>query len=277
MGKSVVILSGGLDSTVALAKAVQESSYADVHALSFDYGQRHKKELEHAKAITDHYTVEHHIVDLTSITPLISNSSQTSEDIAVPHGHYAEENMKATVVPNRNMIMLSIAIGWAVNIDAAQVVFGVHAGDHDIYPDCRPEFVDKMDEIAAIANWHPVEVYAPFRNMTKADIVAEGDELVVPWALTWSCYEGGEIHCGKCATCIERREAFYHALVDDPTIYQVSLMESFAIGKIHFVERDLLRYTFDGENIPDEMKKLQSNATARFAVMKHDRSKEAEA
>lgn len=223
MDKAVVVLSGGMDSATALYEAKAQGY--EVYAISFDYGQRHIKELDYAKKLSTVAGVaEHHIVDLTNITSLIDNSSLTNKSIEVPEGHYAQENMKITVVPNRNMIMYAIAIGYAVNIKAKAIYVGVHAGDHAIYPDCRPEFIEELDKIAKIANDGFIEpdfkIEAPFVNKTKADIAKLGTLLGVPYELTWSCYKGGEKHCGKCGTCVERKEAFVVAGVDDPTEYE---------------------------------------------------------
>jgi 7-cyano-7-deazaguanine synthase len=219
--KAVVVLSGGMDSTTALYVA-KDRGY-DVVTVSFDYGQRHKKELDYAEKLCKKIGVPHKIVDLTSITSLISNSALTGET-EVPEGHYADENMKLTVVPNRNMIMYSIAIGYAVNLKAEAVFVGVHAGDHPIYPDCRPEFIRELDLIAYIGNKGFIEknfkIEAPFLEYTKAGIVITGKMLGVPYEMTWSCYKGGEKHCGKCGTDVERKEAFRLAEVPDPTKYE---------------------------------------------------------
>ena len=141
MKKAVVIYSGGMDSRTVLEKAIQDDY--DVHALSFNYGQRHSVELEYAKRVTDKKGITHKIIDITSINDLLQGSSLTG-DIDIPEGHYEEESMKSTVVPNRNMIMLSLAIAYAVSIGTDKVYYGAHAGDHAIYPDCRPEFLEKM-------------------------------------------------------------------------------------------------------------------------------------
>jgi 7-cyano-7-deazaguanine synthase len=142
----------------------------------------------------------------------------------VPHGHYAAPNMAITVVPNRNAILLSISYGVAVAEGAEVVATGVHAGDHFVYPDCRPEFIKAFDEMqkTAVEGFGDglLRLYAPFVEWSKADIVATGARLDVPYADTWSCYEGGEVHCGECGTCVERREAFQLAGVQDPTIYR---------------------------------------------------------
>lgn len=215
--KTVLVYSGGMDSTVLLYHLLADG--AAVAALSIDYGQRHKKELDQARAITGALGVEHQIADLTSITGLLGGSSLTDQDIAVPHGHYAEDTMKATVVPNRNMILLSVATGWAVSQKADCVSYAAHTGDHAIYPDCREEFADALDKAMRLADWREIHLNRPFVGWTKADIVRRGAELEVPLEKTWSCYEGGDLHCGRCGTCIERREAFYLAGVPDATDY----------------------------------------------------------
>jgi len=220
--KSLLIYSGGLDSTVLLRQLLAAGD--EVLTLTVDYGQRHRRELVHAERIAKLYGVEWRLADLRSITPLLAGSSQTSADIAVPHGHYAEESMKQTVVPNRNMIMIAVAGGWAISEKCDRVAYAAHTGDHVIYPDCRPEFAAALGQALQLADWHPVELYCPFIGLTKGQIVAQGAELGVDFSLTWSCYEGGEIHCGECGTCFERREAFAAAGVPDPTEYRARPM-----------------------------------------------------
>lgn len=216
--KVVLILSGGLDSVTALYYLTCELGF-DVLALSVDYGQRHAKEIEFAKYHCEKIGVRHEIADLRGITHLLAGSSQTSPEIAVPEGHYEEESMKLTVVPNRNMIMLSVAIGWAISQKADAVAFGAHAGDHAIYPDCRKEFADAMDSVAKLADWHQVKLARPFISMSKAEIAKLASTLEVEVEKTWSCYKGGDVHCGVCGTCTERIEAFQLAGVDDKTEY----------------------------------------------------------
>lgn len=216
-GTAVVILSGGLDSTAALFEAIARG-YEPV-ALSFFYGQRHAIELSHAQELTQHLGIRHELVDISSINHLITNSALTNPSIPVPEGHYAAETMKATVVPNRNAIMLSIAFGFASNIDARAVFTGVHAGDHAIYPDCRPEFVRSFGMMESLALENSPTLIAPFIFNTKAEIVERGAKLSVPFSFTYSCYNGGKTHCGRCSTCVERREAFELAGVVDPTEY----------------------------------------------------------
>jgi len=218
--KAVAVVSGGMDSTV-LVYQLRDEGY-DVTMLSVDYGQKHRVELDHARRTASKFGLEHHIADLRGITQLISKSSLTS-DQDVPDGHYAEDNMKQTVVPNRNSIMMNVAIGFAITIGAEVVATAIHSGDHFIYPDCRPEFVETLNALAVTANEgflpNNFHVYAPYVHIPKDAIAEIGDRLGVQWEDTWSCYKGGEKHCGSCGTCYERREAFTLAGVEDPTEY----------------------------------------------------------
>ncbi len=216
--KTIIVFSGGIDSTVLLCHALANGH--EVAALSVNYGQRHAKELDAAKAICAKLGVEHRIADLTALREFLKGSSQTSGDVSVPHGHYAAENMKLTVVPNRNMILLAVAGAWAISKRFDSIAYAAHAGDHAIYPDCREEFVRPLADALWNADWHQVTLERPFVLMTKADICKVGAQLGAPFDLTWSCYEGGERHCGKCGTCVERKEAFQIAGVEDPTQYQ---------------------------------------------------------
>lgn len=213
----VLIHSGGLDSTVLLHHFVAAGH--GVRTLSVHYGQRHARELVCAATIAQRLGVEHREVDLRAITPLFGDNSLTSAATTVPEGHYAEESMKATVVPNRNMLLLALATSWAISLRAECIAYAAHAGDHTIYPDCRPEFAAAMARAIGLADWHRVELIRPFVDWSKTDIVRRGVELGVPFAETWSCYVGGERHCGRCGTCIERREAFHLADVADRTTY----------------------------------------------------------
>ena len=217
MKKVLVVLSGGMDSTVLLHSHLGLGDR--VWALSIDYGQRHRKELRYAAALCQELGVPHETAQLAQLADLLPGSSQTDPTVPVPEGHYSAENMKATVVPNRNMIMLSVALGMAVAHKLDGVSYAAHAGDHAIYPDCREAFVATLNEAAKLCDWHKVEIFRPFIGYSKADIVTLGSTLKVDFAKTWSCYVGGEVHCGRCGTCIERREAFYLAQVFDPTVY----------------------------------------------------------
>ena len=216
---AVVVISGGMDSTV-LAHDLDQKGH-DLRLLSVDYGQRHRKELDYAAATAARLKAPHIVADLSGVTGLLGGSALTSPDVAVPAGHYAEESMAATVVPNRNAIMLNIAAGYAITQKAQIVATAVHAGDHHIYPDCRPRFIRSLNEMLSDATeGHSVpgfRVAAPYVEWSKTDIAQRGQELGVDFTETWSCYQGGDIHCGVCGTCVERIEAL--AQVGDPTEY----------------------------------------------------------
>lgn len=221
MKKAYASISGGLDSAV-LAYLLKASGY-ELELVSYDYGQRHSKEVEFAKVIAYNLGANHRIIDLTGFGKMLKGSALT-DNIDVPEGHYEEESMRVTVVPNRNAIFLSILWGIAsADPDAEVVGCGVHAGDHYIYPDCRPEFISLMNDALRIGtegHRNPLlNITAPLLRMTKAEIVSLGHKLGVPFDETWTCYKGGEYHCGKCGSCRERAEAFQIAQVKDPTIY----------------------------------------------------------
>jgi 7-cyano-7-deazaguanine synthase len=216
--KVVAIFSGGMDSSTMVYQLLSHGH--EVKALGFDYGQRHAVELDAAKKISMQAGIEYETVDLRSLGPVIAGqSSQVNLEVEVPDGHYTEESMKATVVPNRNMIMLAVAVAHAISLDFDAIAYGAHAGDHTIYPDCRTEFVDAMKTVIGLCDWKQVELLTPFVDVSKADIAKIGVELKVPFAMTWSCYKGGTTHCGTCGTCVERREAFELAGFEDPTNY----------------------------------------------------------
>ncbi len=227
--KTVLIYSGGLDSTVLLY-SLRDQAHS-VHALSVDYGQRHQREITHAEAICKTINVHHQVADLSAIQPLLAGSSLTSSDIEVAEGHYTEASMKSTVVPNRNMILLAIATGYALSINAAQVAYAAHSGDHAIYPDCRNEFADAMAQAIQLCDWKNMDLIRPFVDWTKADIVRHGAQLNVPFEKTWSCYKGKDVHCGRCGTCIERREAFDLADIEDPIRYSEDAPETAMLRK----------------------------------------------
>lgn len=220
MKSAVLIYSGGLDSTVLLYHLAKSGYH--VRALSINYAQRHKTELEYAAAICKDLGIEHKVVDLSSLSSIMAGSSQTDPNVEVPEGHYEEESMKLTVVPNRNMVLLAVAGAWAIQTKSDHIAYAAHGGDHAIYPDCRPEFAKAMDDAIQLADWHKVTLIRPFVDpvkMSKSDIVTLGRQIGVPFARTWSCYKGRGVHCGRCGTCTERIEAFKLAGVEDPTEY----------------------------------------------------------
>jgi 7-cyano-7-deazaguanine synthase len=218
--KAVLIYSGGMDSFTLLHHILASGlARSDIATLTFNYGQKHVKEVEYAKHVCAELGIEHKVVDISAINSLLGGSSLT-DDIAIPEGHYEADNMKSTVVPNRNMILLSLAIAYAVSLEADTVYYGAHSGDHAIYPDCRPEFVQKMDEVSRIANFQPVAISTPFVDMSKIDILARGMELGLDYTHTWTCYNGREKACGKCGACVERLEAFSSNQQVDPIPYE---------------------------------------------------------
>jgi 7-cyano-7-deazaguanine synthase len=216
--KTLVICSGGLDS-VSLAH-ITAAEQTLTRLVSFDYGQRHRKELDYAAAAARRLNVPHHLIDMTGIGAALTGSALT-DDLDVPDGHYAEDTMRVTVVPNRNAIMLAIGFGIAAAKGDKAVAAAVHGGDHFIYPDCRPGFTAAFAAMqqAALDGYADIALHTPFVQRSKACIVAEGARHGTPFAETWSCYKGGAVHCGRCGTCVERREAFHLAGVPDPTEY----------------------------------------------------------
>ena len=216
--KALVVLSGGLDSSTALYWAKKE--YTEVEALTFNYGSKHN-DIEYSYAEKQCAKLG---VKLTRINLDFMNTYFKSDLLKsggeIPEGYYNEENMKSTVVPFRNGIMLSIAAGFAESNDCEAIILGNHSGDHAIYPDCRPEFIEGIKKAIYEGTEKHIEVISPFCNMSKTDIVSLGAELGVDFSLTYSCYKGGEKHCGKCGTCTERKEAFEQAGVKDPTEYE---------------------------------------------------------
>tara|TARA_R110002072_G_scaffold173600_3_gene328468 strand:+ start:33784 stop:34458 length:675 start_codon:yes stop_codon:yes gene_type:complete len=216
--RTVVIFSGGLDSTTLLYDL--KASGHEVVALSIHYGQRHSRELHSAQEICQAIDVELTMLDLSGLAQIFGSNSLSDASVAVPEGRYEEKSMQQTTVPNRNMILLSIAVGWAISNDCQAVAFGAHSGEYTPYPDCRPEFAAAMDNVAQICDWQPIRILAPFVTWTKSDIVRRGAELAVPFQLTWSCYVGGEKQCGRCGTCLDRKTAFEKSGIDDPTDYE---------------------------------------------------------
>jgi 7-cyano-7-deazaguanine synthase len=219
---AVTVVSGGLDSAV-LAYHLRDAGWS-LRLVSFDYGQRHARELDCARRLAKRFAAQHDVVDLHAVGALLAGSALTDASVDVPDGHYTDDSMRSTIVPNRNAIFVALAVGMAVGEGARAVALGIHAGDHPVYPDCRPEFVAAAERLAIVANEGLVansfKLLTPFLHWSKADIVRRAADLDVPVADTWSCYRGGAKHCGRCGTCVERREAFALARVDDPTEYE---------------------------------------------------------
>jgi len=215
--KVVVLVSGGMDSVVALYASHAEHNI--VAGLSFDYGAKHNhQEIPMAAAHCQKLGVSHELIELGFVGRLFRSDLLKSGGV-VPDGHYEEETMKRTVVPFRNGIMLSVAAGYAESVGASGLVIAAHSGDHTIYPDCREPFMRAMGDAVRSGTYADIELMRPFIGLHKKDIAGLGHALGVDFARTWSCYKGGELHCGTCGTCVERREAFSIAGVTDPTPY----------------------------------------------------------
>ncbi len=216
--KTCVLLSGGMDSVAAFYEVL--GKHEVVACLSFDYGSKHNaKEIPFAKLHADRNGVPHHVIPLDFMNTLFkSDLLKSGGDI--PEGHYAEQTMKQTVVPFRNGIMLAIAAGYAESVEAEALVIAAHSGDHAIYPDCREPFMQAMGTAMEEGTYAKIQLLRPFIDNDKAGIARRGVELGIDFSETWSCYKGGEIHCGVCGTCVERREAFILAGLTDPTVYE---------------------------------------------------------
>ena len=216
MKNSVIIVSGGMDSIPLLYDHKDEIALG----ISFDYGSNHNaREIPYAKMHCERLGIRHITINLDFMHQYFKSSLLEGAD-AIPEGHYADDNMKSTVVPFRNGIMLSIAIGIAESNNLDQVFIANHGGDHTIYPDCRPEFINAIDGAATAGTYNNVRVVAPYTNITKGEIASIGKRLGIDYTETWSCYKGGEKHCGKCGTCEERKEALAAAGIDDHTVYE---------------------------------------------------------
>ena len=216
MKDSVIILSGGMDSVTMLYEFEERIALA----VSFDYGSNHNaREIPFAHQHCMDLGIRHIVIPLEFMSKYFKSSLLDGPE-AIPEGHYEDENMKSTVVPFRNGIMLSIAVGLAESAGLKHVMMANHGGDHTIYPDCREEFVNSFSEAARTGTFVCVTLLSPYTNLTKADIARKGKELGVDYSKTWSCYKGGVVHCGRCGTCVERREALAEAGVEDPTEYQ---------------------------------------------------------
>ncbi|PAW66498.1 MAG: 7-cyano-7-deazaguanine synthase QueC [Opitutia bacterium Tous-C1TDCM] len=213
----VVLCSGGMDSVTALHWARREHDVAV--ALSFDYGAKHNhREIPCAAAHARDLGIRHETIALDFVDRLFASDLLRSGG-DIPEGHYEAANMKQTVVPFRNAIMLSIACGLAESTGATGLVIAAHGGDHAIYPDCREDFMQAFGDAMRLGTYAGVQLLRPFISLSKAEIAAAGAELGVDFARTWSCYKGGDVHCGRCGTCVERREAFLRAGLADPTVY----------------------------------------------------------
>lgn len=216
MKDSVIIVSGGMDSITLLYDKKDEIALG----ISFDYGSNHNaKEIPFAEMHCKRLGIKHITINLDFMHQYFKSSLLQGAE-AIPEGHYADENMKSTVVPFRNGIMLSIAIGIAESNHLKKVLIANHGGDHTIYPDCRPQFIQAIDAAANAGTFVNVRVEAPYTNITKGDIARIGKRLGLDYTETWSCYKGGEKHCGKCGTCIERKEALQEVGIHDATEYE---------------------------------------------------------
>ena len=216
MKDCVLILSGGMDSVTLLYDYKERIALA----VSFDYGSNHNaREIPFARLHCERLGIEHLVIPLEFMGHYFHSSLLEGDDV-IPEGHYADENMRSTVVPFRNGIMLSVATGLAESRGLQYVMMANHGGDHTIYPDCRPEFVEAFDRTAQAGTYNGVRLLAPYTNQTKGQIAARGRELGINYAETWSCYRGGEKHCGRCSTCVERHEAMLEAGLVDPTEYE---------------------------------------------------------
>lgn len=216
MKDSVIVVSGGMDSITLLYDKKEEIALA----VTFDYGSKHNaREIAWAKVHCGRLGIRHIVIKLDFMQKYFTSSLLEGGD-EIPEGHYADENMKSTVVPFRNGIMLSVAAGIAESNGLKKILIANHGGDHTIYPDCRPEFIGAMDRAIANGTYEDVRIDAPYTNITKADIAKIGKHLGIDYSETWSCYKGGERHCGKCGTCIERKEAMALAGIDDRTEYE---------------------------------------------------------
>lgn len=216
MKEKLIIVSGGMDSITLLNEYKDEIAMA----VTFDYGSNHaKKEIPMAKLHCERLGIKHIVIPRAFIHEYFKSSLLEGAD-AIPEGHYAAENMKSTVVPFRNGIMLAIACGIAESNGLKEVMIANHSGDHAIYPDCRTEFINAMSKAMGLGTYEGISIIAPYSDITKTDIARHGKAIGLNYAETWSCYKGGEKHCGKCGTCVERKEALHDAGIDDPTEYE---------------------------------------------------------
>ena len=216
MKDSVIVVSGGMDSVTLLYEKKDEIALG----ISFDYGSNHNhNELPLAALHCQRLGIAHVVIPLGFMHQYFKSSLLESGE-SIPDGSYDEENMKSTVVPFRNGVMLAVAAGIAESNGLTKVLIANHGGDHTIYPDCRPEFIVAMDAAVEAGTFARVRVVAPYTNISKADIARRGRALGIDYAETWSCYKGGHVHCGTCGTCVERKEALREAGIEDNTTYQ---------------------------------------------------------
>ena len=217
--KALVLLSGGMDSAVALGLVVKMYGSENVETVTFNYGSKHNvKENLAAQRLAEYYTVKNHFIELPFVNKLFKSALLQSGE-KLPEGHFEDPIMKKTVVPFRNGIMLSIVAGLAESLGSEKIVLANHAGDHAIYPDCRAEFSEAMRQAIKLGLYNAPEFYSPFQFVDKTAIALIGQALGVPWALTYTCYNGGEVHCGKCGSCCERLDAFKKAGVHDQVAF----------------------------------------------------------
>ncbi len=212
MKKILVIYSGGLDSFTLLNDAMKKFDH--VEAITFNYGQKHSKEIDYAARFCADSNIPHEVVDL-NLEKILSGSALVG-DKEIPEGNYDKEKMKQTVVPNRNMIMISVAASLAIKNGLGYLWYGAHAGDHEIYPDCRPEFIEKLGTVLSICDYHELKFEAPYMTMNKSEIVRKGLKMNLNYAQAWTCYVGASKPCLKCSSCLERASAFKFNKVDDP-------------------------------------------------------------
>ncbi len=213
---AVIVVSGGMDSTTMLYEFADEIALA----VTFDYGAKHgSREIPLAQMHCKRLGIEHIVIKMDFMQRYF-RSSLLSGGEDIPEGSYDDENMRSTVVPFRNGIMLSIACGLAESRGLKRLMIANHAGDHAIYPDCRPAFVRAMSEATQEGTYDRIRIDAPYTHLTKGEIARRGKQLGIDYSETWSCYKGGDKHCGKCGTCVERREALAEAGVEDPTVYE---------------------------------------------------------
>ena len=212
MSSVLVVYSGGLDSYTLLNKAMKK--FDRIEAITFNYGQKHNKEIEYAKSNCVELNIKHEVVNL-DLENILAGSALVG-DIDIPEGNYDKEKMKQTIVPNRNMIMISVAASLVIKNDIEYLWYAAHSGDHEIYPDCRPEFIDKMAAVLEICDYHKIKFEAPFQNLSKNEIVATGLSMDLDYSKTWTCYEGKEKPCGKCSSCLERALSFEANNTEDP-------------------------------------------------------------